>query len=70
MTRVEYFIGRILAALGAMFMMATLIMTVVSVANVDNCEGPDCDDAAFSDAMERALVSFPSPFSSARRVLR
>ena len=59
MTRAAYFIGRILAALGALFVFATLILTVVSLANVDDCDEPDCDDVAFSDALQRAFVLLP-----------
>ena len=59
MTRAACFIGRILAALGAAFMVGTLILTVVSLANVDDCQEADCDDVAFSDALERAAVLLP-----------
>ena len=59
MTRVAYIIGRILAALGAVLVFATLIVTAISLANVDNCREPDCDDAAFTDAIARAVVLLP-----------
>ena len=58
-TRVAFAIGRILAALGAVFIVATCIVTVVSFANADNCQEPDCDDFAISDAVQRALVLMP-----------
>ena len=38
---------------------ATLIVTAVSLGNVDNCGEPDCDEAAFSDAIVRAAVALP-----------
>jgi hypothetical protein len=56
MTRAAYCIGRILAALGALSIVATFIMTVISVVNIDNCQGADCDEVAFNQAMNRGLV--------------
>lgn len=59
MTRGVFAIGRILAALGAVLVVATCVLTVVSFANADNCQGADCDDAAISDAVQRAVVLMP-----------
>lgn len=59
MTRGALVIGRILAALGAVFVVATCVLTVVSFANADNCEQPDCEDVAISDAVQRVLVLMP-----------
>ena len=59
MTRGLFAIGRILAALGAVLVVATCVLTVVSFANADNCQEPDCDDAAISDAVQRAFVLMP-----------
>lgn len=58
-TRLAFATGRILAALGAVFVVATCVLTVVSFSNADNCHEPDCDDAAISDAVQRALVLMP-----------
>lgn len=59
MTRAAFFIGRILAAMGALLIVGTLVLTVFSLANVDNCHGADCDDVAFRDALQRAVVLLP-----------
>jgi hypothetical protein len=59
MTRAAFLIGRILAALGAVFMVATFILTIVSFANADNCQKPDCDDGARDRAGIRLIVLMP-----------
>lgn len=59
MLRATFLMGRILAALGALLMVGTFILTVVSIANADNCQGPDCDDVATERAVLRALVLMP-----------
>jgi len=59
MTRLAFLIGRLLAALGALLIVATVIVTVVAFANVDNCDGPDCRAGAEGDAANRALVLLP-----------
>ena len=59
MTRAAFLIGRILAALGAVFMVATLVLTVLSFANADECQEADCDDAAKDRAAMRAVVLMP-----------
>ncbi|MCA1707747.1 MAG: hypothetical protein LC808_32545 [Actinobacteria bacterium] len=59
MTRVAFLIGRILAALGTVFMVATFIVTMVSFSNADNCQEPECDDAARDHAMLRAVALMP-----------
>lgn len=56
MSRVAFLIGRILAGLGAVFMVATFAITIVSFANADNCRDADCDDIAMYRAGDRALV--------------
>lgn len=58
-TRAGFFIGRILAALGALLIVAVVILTWVSFATVDDCSEPDCDDVRFSDAVGRAAVLMP-----------
>ena len=60
MIRAAYLIGRILAALGAVLMVAVLIFTSVSFANVDDCDEPDCDDVAFSGAVQWVIVLLPT----------
>ena len=45
MIRSAFLIGRILAALGAVLAVATLVLIVVSLAVTDPCEMPDCDDS-------------------------
>jgi len=57
MIRTLYLIGRILAGLGAASVVAVLVATGISFANVDNCSEPDCDDVAFEETSERALNS-------------
>ncbi len=59
MIRAAYLIGRILAALGALLVVATLILTLVAVNHADRCRGADCDDVALYDAFQRALVLLP-----------
>ncbi len=59
MIRAAYLIGRILAALGALLVVTTIVVTVVSFANVDNCHDADCDDIAREEAVERASVFLP-----------
>jgi hypothetical protein len=59
MTRAAFFMGRILAALGAVLIVAVVIVTWVSLANADRCTGGDCDDVRISDAFERAAVLLP-----------
>ena len=46
MIRAAYLMGRILAALGGLLVVATLVVTVVSFANAYNCFDRDCDDIA------------------------
>lgn len=45
MIRSAFFIGRILAALGAILAVATLVVVVVSLVVTEPCEMPDCDDS-------------------------
>ena len=45
MIRSALLIGRILAALGAILAVATLVVVVVSLAVTEPCEMPDCDDS-------------------------
>lgn len=45
MIRSAFFIGRILAALGALLAVATLVVVVVSLIVTEPCEMPDCDDS-------------------------
>lgn len=59
MIRSAYLIGRILAGLGALLVVAVLIVTAVSFANAGNCHAPDCDDVVISDAVERAFILLP-----------
>lgn len=59
MTRAAFLIGRILAGLGALLIVAVVIVTWVSLTNVDRCSGADCDDVRFSEAFERAIVLLP-----------
>jgi hypothetical protein len=59
MTRAAYLIGRILAALGALLMVATIVVTLVSIAHAGDCQGADCDDERIADADVRALVLLP-----------
>lgn len=59
MIRVAYLTGRILAALGALLVVATVIVTVLSFAKADDCHNPDCDDIARDEAVERAFVLVP-----------
>lgn len=59
MTRAAFLIGRILAGLGALLVVAVLVLTSVSFANAGDCSEPDCDDVAVTDAFERAAVLLP-----------
>ncbi|MGH9276591.1 MAG: hypothetical protein ACRD12_00550 [Acidimicrobiales bacterium] len=59
MIRAAYLIGRILAALGGLFVVAVVTFTMVSLTNADNCHEPDCDDVAFERAINRAAVLLP-----------
>jgi hypothetical protein len=59
MIRAAYVIGRILAALGAVLVVTTVILTLVSFGNADSCSDPDCDDIARDDAAERAIIMLP-----------
>ena len=59
MIRAAYVMGRILAGLGALLIVATVILTLVSFGNADNCQEPDCDDGARSDSVQRAVVLLP-----------
>jgi hypothetical protein len=59
MIRTAFLIGRILAALGAVLVVATVVVTVVSLSNSDNCQGADCDDVASNHIMTRAVVVLP-----------
>lgn len=59
MTRAAFLIGRILAALGAVLIVAVVIVTWVSLANAGRCSEPDCDDARIGDAFERAALLLP-----------
>ena len=59
MIRAAYVMGRILAGLGALLIVATVILTVVSFNNAGKCQEPDCDDVARSDAVQRAVVLLP-----------
>ena len=59
MIRRLHVIGRILAASGALSVVGVLILTAVSFVGADNCSEPDCDDVAFQEAFERAVVLLP-----------
>jgi hypothetical protein len=60
MPRAAFVIGRILAALGAVFMAATVIFTIAAYNSAGNCQEADCDDARRERAMFRgALVLMP-----------
>ena len=59
MIRAAYVMGRILAGLGALLIVATVILTLVSFGNAGNCREPDCDDVARSDAVQTAGVLLP-----------
>lgn len=60
MIRPAYITGRILAALGAILMVASLAVTAVSMAGAGSCDEADCDDVIFSHAMERFSVFVPT----------
>lgn len=62
MIRTMYLIGGILAGLGAASVVAVLVATGVSFANVDTCSEPDCDDVASQETIERAFILLPVAF--------
>ena len=59
MIRSAFFTGRILAALGAVFAVATLVVVLVSLAVTDPCEMPDCDDSGRNYPAMWAIVLAP-----------
>ena len=59
MIRSTHVMGRILAALGALLVVATVIITLVSFNNADRCGSPDCDDSARDDAVGRVIILLP-----------
>ena len=59
MIRSRYLIGRILAALGGLLVVATVILTLVSFNNIGDCGEPDCDDTARDDAVGRVIILLP-----------
>lgn len=59
MIRAAYLIGRILAAVGAVLIVAVVTITVVSFATAGDCHGADCDDVALNRAGNRAAVLLP-----------
>lgn len=59
MIRAAYVTGRILAALGAVLIVAVLTFTAMSIASRDECSEPDCDDVAFDEALETAFFLLP-----------
>ncbi len=59
MIQARYATGRILAGLGAVLVVAVLVLTMVSFAHVDNCSEPDCDYIALQETFERAVILLP-----------
>lgn len=59
MIRSAFFIGRILAAIGALLAVATLVVVVVSLVVTDPCEMPDCDDSGRDYPVMWALTLAP-----------
>jgi hypothetical protein len=58
MIRTAFLMGRILAALGAILMVATIVVTMVFYSSAGNCPEPDCDDAARERAILRGALIF------------
>ncbi len=58
MIRSTYLIGRILAALGGLLVVATVILTLVAF-NSSDCGEPDCDDSERDDAVGRVIILLP-----------
>ena len=60
MIRTVFLIGRILAAVGAVLVVAVLANFVLELRSASECsEEPDCDDVAFQDAFEQVVVALP-----------
>ena len=62
MIRAAYLTGRILAGLGAVLAVASLVVAVVSFAITEPCELPDCDDSGRDYPIMWSFVLAPASF--------